>query len=165
MNVVEELRNLDVNDVGRWPLAFRAAVIAIVFVGVVGLGIYFTIIKDKRPLLQRAQNDEQTLRITFENKQRKAQPSARVAGRLTNIRNLGLIAGLSIVRDAEDGEPYDAGDGVGGRVARHMREEGSVITRFVGDKLVFAPPLIVQPAEIDQIVEATKNAVAEVTGM
>lgn len=72
MNVVEELRNLDVNDVGRWPLAFRAAVIAIVFVGVVGLGIYFTIIKDKRPLLQRAQNDEQTLRITFENKQRKA---------------------------------------------------------------------------------------------
>lgn len=72
MNVVEDLRNLDVNDVGRWPLAFRAAVIAIVFVGVVGLGIYFTIIKDKRPLLQRAQNDEQTLRITFENKQRKA---------------------------------------------------------------------------------------------
>jgi len=72
MNVVEDLRNLDVNDVGRWPLAFRAAVIAIVFVGVVGLGIYFTIIKDKRPLLQRAQNDEETLRITFENKQRKA---------------------------------------------------------------------------------------------
>ena len=72
MNVVEDLRNLDVNDVGRWPLAFRAAVIAIVFVGVVGLGIYFTIIKDKGPLLQRAQNDEQTLRITFENKQRKA---------------------------------------------------------------------------------------------
>ena len=46
-----------------------------------------------------------------------------------------------------------------------MREEGSVITRFVGDNLVFAPPLIVQPAEIDQIVEATKNAIAEVTGM
>ncbi len=72
MNVVEELRNLDVNDVGRWPLAFRAAVIALVFAGVVGLGIYFTIIEDKRPLLQRAQNDEQTLRDVFENKQRKA---------------------------------------------------------------------------------------------
>ena len=34
MNVVEELRSLDVNDVGRWPLAFRAAVILIVFVAV-----------------------------------------------------------------------------------------------------------------------------------
>ena len=27
MNVVEELKSLDINDVGRWPLIFRAAVI------------------------------------------------------------------------------------------------------------------------------------------
>ena len=40
MNLVEELQNLDVNDVGRWPLAFRVAVIALVFVVVTGLGIY-----------------------------------------------------------------------------------------------------------------------------
>ena len=57
---------------GRWPLLFRAAVIAIVFVGVVGLGVYWAIIKDKAPQLQRAQEEEQTLRVTFENKQRKA---------------------------------------------------------------------------------------------
>ncbi len=72
MNIVEELQSLDVNDVGRWPAAFRGAVIALVFVGVVGLGVYFTIIKDKRPQLQRAQDDEVQLRLTFENKQRKA---------------------------------------------------------------------------------------------
>jgi type IV pilus assembly protein PilO len=72
MNVVEELRSLDVNDVGRWPFAFRAAVIVIVFVLVVGAGVWFTIVKDKNPQLQRAQADEQTLRVTFENKQRKA---------------------------------------------------------------------------------------------
>ncbi len=72
MNVVEELKSLDVNDVGRWPLAFRAAVIVAVFIVVLGLGIYFTIVKDKAPQLQRAQDDEQTLRVTFENKQRKA---------------------------------------------------------------------------------------------
>jgi type IV pilus assembly protein PilO len=72
MNIVEELQSLDANDVGRWPASFRAAVIAIVFVGVVGLGIYFTIIKDKRPQLQRAQQEEQQFRLTFENKQRKA---------------------------------------------------------------------------------------------
>jgi len=72
MNLVEELRSLDVNDVGRWPLVFRAAVIFIVFLVVVGLGVYWTIIKDKAPQLQRAEEDEQTLRITFENKQRKA---------------------------------------------------------------------------------------------
>jgi type IV pilus assembly protein PilO len=72
MNVVEELQSLDVNDIGRWPPAFRFAVIVIVFLGVLGLGIWFTIIKDKRPQLQRAQEDEISLRTTFENKQRKA---------------------------------------------------------------------------------------------
>jgi len=72
MNLVEELQSLDVNDVGRWPLPIRIGVIAIVFVFVVALGIYFTIIKDKAPLLERAQNEEQELRLTFENKQRKA---------------------------------------------------------------------------------------------
>ncbi len=72
MNLVEELQSLDVNDVGRWPLAFRAAVIAIVFLVVLGLGIYWFIIEDKAPQLGRAQEEEQTLRVTFENKQRKA---------------------------------------------------------------------------------------------
>jgi type IV pilus assembly protein PilO len=72
MNVVEELRSLDVNDVGRWPLLFRAAVIAIVFVAVVGLGVYFTVIKDKLPQLDRAEAEEQALHDVFENKQTKA---------------------------------------------------------------------------------------------
>jgi type IV pilus assembly protein PilO len=72
MNLAEELNALDVNDVGRWPLVFRAAVIAIVFVVVVGLGIYWFIIEDKAPRLQRAEAEEQDLRVTFENKQRKA---------------------------------------------------------------------------------------------
>mgnify|MGYP000735962874 CR=1 FL=1 len=72
MNVVDELKNLDVDDVGRWPLVFRTAVILICFLDVTALGIWFTIIKDKLPALQRAQEDEQTLRVTFENKQRKA---------------------------------------------------------------------------------------------
>lgn len=72
MNVLEELKSLDANDVGRWPLAFRAAVIFIVFAAVAGLGIYWTIVQDKSPQLQRAKADEDTLKITFENKQRKA---------------------------------------------------------------------------------------------
>lgn len=72
MNVVDELKSLDVNDIGRWPFVFRAAVIAIVFVAVVGFGVYWTIIEDRAPQLKRAQDEEQTLRVSFENKQRKA---------------------------------------------------------------------------------------------
>ncbi|MGI9224645.1 MAG: type 4a pilus biogenesis protein PilO [Woeseiaceae bacterium] len=72
MNLVEELQSLDVNDVGRWPFAFRVAVIVIVFVAVTFAGIWFTIVKDKAPQLTRAEAEEQELRVTFENKQRKA---------------------------------------------------------------------------------------------
>ena len=72
MNVVEELRSLDVNDVGRWPFGFRVAVIALVFVIVVGIGVYLTIVKDRAPQLARAEQEEQTLRVAFESKQRKA---------------------------------------------------------------------------------------------
>ena len=72
MNLVEELQNLDVNDVGRWPLVFRIAVIAIVFVVVVGLGVYWFIVQDKAPQLERVQQEEEQLRVTFESKQRKA---------------------------------------------------------------------------------------------
>ena len=72
MNLIEELQSLDVNDIGRWPLVFRVAVIVLVFVAVTFAGIWFTIVKDKAPVLQRAQAEEQELRVTFENKQRKA---------------------------------------------------------------------------------------------
>ena len=72
MNFIDELKSLDANDIGRWPLAFRAGVIALVFVLVLGLGVYWTIIEDKAPQLTRVQEEEKTLRVTFENKQRKA---------------------------------------------------------------------------------------------
>ncbi len=72
MNIVEELKSLDIKDAGRWPFVFRAAVIAAVFVAVTVLGIWFTIVKDKSPVLERAQQEEQELKIAFENKQRKA---------------------------------------------------------------------------------------------
>ena len=72
MNLIDELKALDVNDVGRWPLVFRAAVIAIVFIAVIGTGTYLSIIEDKLPQLKREQQTELDLRTTFENKQKKA---------------------------------------------------------------------------------------------
>lgn len=85
MSMIDELKSLDVNDVGRWPAAFRFAAIAVVFLAVVGLGIYFTILEDKRPQLQRVQDDEQQLRTTFENKQRKAANYDAYKAQLTQI--------------------------------------------------------------------------------
>lgn len=72
MSLADELKSLDVNDVGRWPLVFRVVVIGLVFAVVVGFGIYWTIVEDRAPQLKRAQDEEQTLRVAFESKQRKA---------------------------------------------------------------------------------------------
>jgi adenosylmethionine-8-amino-7-oxononanoate aminotransferase len=83
---------------------------------------------------------------------------------VTNIRSLGLMAGLTLVRDAEKGQGYDAAEGIGGKVARHMREEGGVITRFVGDHIVMAPPLVVNADEVDLMVGAVDAAVRHATG-
>jgi type IV pilus assembly protein PilO len=85
MSMIDELKSLDVNDIGRWPTVFRAAVIAVVFAAVVGAGIYFTIVEDKSPRLQRAKDDEQQLRLTFENKQRKAANYDAYKAQLTQI--------------------------------------------------------------------------------
>lgn len=85
MNLVEELQSLDANDVGRWPLPFRIAVIIIVFVLVTGVGVYFFIVKDKAPQLERAKQEEVDLRQTFENKQRKAANYDAYRDQLANI--------------------------------------------------------------------------------
>ena len=72
MNLLEEMKSLVANDIGRWPLVFRAGVIGIVFLLVVSLGIYMVIVQDKAPALKRAQDEEETLRVSFKAKQRKA---------------------------------------------------------------------------------------------
>ena len=72
MNLVEELKSLDVNDIGRWPLPFRLAAVALTFLAVLGFGIWFMIVKDLHPRLEAAEANEEEYRLVFENKQRKA---------------------------------------------------------------------------------------------
>jgi type IV pilus assembly protein PilO len=72
MNFLEELQRLDMNDIGRWPLIFRALAVAIVAVVATGAGVYLFVIEEKVPVLEMAQAEEQELRGTFEQRQRKA---------------------------------------------------------------------------------------------
>ncbi len=72
MNFLEQLRTLDVKDVGRWPLLFRVLAIAILFLIVAVGGTYYFVWKNKIPELQRVEQQEQDLRATFESKQKLA---------------------------------------------------------------------------------------------
>lgn len=69
---VDQLRELDPNDPGRWPLPFRLGAIALIFViAAVGMG-YFLSWKPKKPELDAARAEEQSLLSTLEQKARKA---------------------------------------------------------------------------------------------
>ena len=83
---------------------------------------------------------------------------------ITNLRHLGLMAGFTLVEDAAKGTAYEASKAMGLQVQRHMREQGSVITRIVGDNVLFAPPLCINGDEVDQLVDAASKAVRAVCG-
>ncbi|MEL7022461.1 MAG: type 4a pilus biogenesis protein PilO [Pseudomonadota bacterium] len=72
MSIIDDLNSLDPNDVGRWPLPIRIAAIVIVFALVTGLGIWFTIVKEKQIALDREVAREVELKSTFEDRHRKA---------------------------------------------------------------------------------------------
>ena len=72
-------------------------------------------------------------------------------------------SGAYAAQGAYGHEAYDATEAVGGRVARHLREHGEVITRFVGDQLVFAPPLSSTDDDINFLIDATATAIKAVT--
>ncbi len=72
MNFVDQLKNLDRRDIGRWPLLFRLLTIAVIFVAVaIGL-VYYFVWNGQRPELLQAEQEESELRNTFDSKQRKA---------------------------------------------------------------------------------------------
>jgi type IV pilus assembly protein PilO len=72
MNFLDQLRTIDPRDVGRWPLAVRGFFIVLGFALVAALGWYMFIWNDYRPVLEKAQADEQDLRSQFESKQQRA---------------------------------------------------------------------------------------------
>jgi type IV pilus assembly protein PilO len=74
MTFVEQLRQLDVKDLGRWPFLFRALGVLIVLVFVTLLLVWYFVWGDNgnRPLLLRAEAEQKTLWATFDEKQRKA---------------------------------------------------------------------------------------------
>jgi type IV pilus assembly protein PilO len=72
VNLIEELQALDTSDPGRWPLPIRVGAVVVAFIAIAAFGIYMYVIKAEMPLLERAELEEQELRATFEQKQRKA---------------------------------------------------------------------------------------------
>jgi type IV pilus assembly protein PilO len=68
---LSELQNLDPQNMGGWPGPVKAALVIAVCVAVLGAGYYFDT-QDQIVNLENVKKEEETLKITFETKQRKA---------------------------------------------------------------------------------------------
>ena len=80
-----------------------------------------------------------------------------------DVRGTGLILGIELMRDGERRIPFDGALKVGVRVDAAAMRHG-LILRVVGDRLVFAPPLVIEAHEIEEIGQRLRRALDDVLG-
>jgi 4-aminobutyrate--pyruvate transaminase len=73
------------------------------------------------------------------------------------VRGVGLVGALELVRDKETKEPFSPAHGVGAFVAEQAQENGLII-RALGDSVAFSPPLIITESEIDDMFDRFEKA-------
>jgi adenosylmethionine-8-amino-7-oxononanoate aminotransferase len=78
-----------------------------------------------------------------------------------DVRQVGLIAGIELVRSWRTREPFDLRERAGIRVCEAMAKRG-ILTRPIGNVIVLMPPYCTTRAQVKQMVGALKDAVAEV---
>lgn len=79
------------------------------------------------------------------------------------IRHLGLIHGIEIVKDRKTKEPYDSRLRMGYQIYKKALKMGLVL-RPLGDVLYFNPPLTINKEELKKAVEIGKAAIVEILG-
>jgi type IV pilus assembly protein PilO len=72
LSFLEELRDLDPRDPGRWPLTALAGAVGVTFLILTVMLIYLTVWQNVRPELQQKENEEQSLRMEFQQKHAQA---------------------------------------------------------------------------------------------
>jgi adenosylmethionine-8-amino-7-oxononanoate aminotransferase len=80
-----------------------------------------------------------------------------------DIRQVGLVAGIELVRDWRTREPFELRERAGIRVCDAMGKRG-VLTRPVGNVIVLMPPYCTTPAQARRMVKALYEACNETFG-
>ena len=77
-----------------------------------------------------------------------------------DVRGVGLIAGMELMRDKARREPFEPALRIGARAGAAAQRHG-LIVRIMGDRLVFAPPLVIEPADIEEIAARLRRGLDE----
>jgi adenosylmethionine-8-amino-7-oxononanoate aminotransferase len=79
-----------------------------------------------------------------------------------DVRGLGLMAGVELVRDRETKEPFDVSMGVARRVWTAALEMGVIVRPLPGDVIALSPPFVITEHEVDRVVTVLDQAIASV---
>jgi adenosylmethionine-8-amino-7-oxononanoate aminotransferase len=80
-----------------------------------------------------------------------------------DVRNYGLMAGVELIKDKKNKEPYHYGERVGFKVAKAMIKRG-IWVRPLGDVMVIMPPLSIKEEELNYFLDSLKESIVEVCG-
>jgi adenosylmethionine-8-amino-7-oxononanoate aminotransferase len=97
-----------------------------------------------------------SLRVAFQEELKSLWASPNVG----DIRQVGLVVGIELVKDWGKREPFDLRERAGIRVCDAMARRG-VLTRPIGNVVVLMPPYCTTREQVKQMVAALKEAIAE----
>ena len=80
-----------------------------------------------------------------------------------DIRQVGLIAGIELVKNWQTRQPFALSERAGIRVCEAMAKRG-VLTRPIGNVIVLMPPYCTTNAQMTRMVEALRDAIEETFG-
>jgi adenosylmethionine-8-amino-7-oxononanoate aminotransferase len=81
-----------------------------------------------------------------------------------DIRQVGLVAGIELVKDWRMREPFDLRERAGIRVCEAMAARG-VLTRPIGNVIVLMPPYCTTPAQASRMIAVLRESIANTLGI
>jgi 4-aminobutyrate--pyruvate transaminase len=79
------------------------------------------------------------------------------------VRGIGLIGAIELVADKDRRTSFDPARKTAARLAKLAEKHGVIARVLPGDSMGFSPPLIITPAEIDELVDRVGRALDELT--
>jgi|CXWL01.1.fsa_nt_gi adenosylmethionine-8-amino-7-oxononanoate aminotransferase len=84
-------------------------------------------------------------------------------GSVREVRQLGFMVGIELVRDRKTKKPFGWEEQIGVRVCKEARNYG-VILRPLGNVIVLMPPLSISLEELEALLKATYRSIESMTG-
>jgi 4-aminobutyrate--pyruvate transaminase len=82
-----------------------------------------------------------------------------------DVRGIGLIGAIELVRDKACRQSFDPKAAVGAHLVRRAQQHGVILRSMPGDIVAFCPPLIISESEIDEMLGGFSKALDDTMAM